>query len=59
MKRVKCVDCTFFRLDDELIPYCLYENECNIENPEDDDYLENRPCFNKCYESLNNNMEVL
>lgn len=53
---VKCTDCQMFRLDDESIPYCAHEDECNIENPEDQDRIENRPMFTKkgetAYESI-------
>lgn len=44
---VKCTDCFYFRLDDENIPYCLYENKCDIENPEDQFNVEFRPYFTK------------
>jgi hypothetical protein len=34
-KHVYCTDCKHFRLCDENIPYCIYEDKCDINNPED------------------------
>ena len=34
-KHVYCTDCINFRLCDENIPYCMFENDCDINNPED------------------------
>lgn len=42
---VYCTNCINFRLDDEGIPYCYYENECNINNCEDSMQLKHRPHY--------------
>lgn len=42
---VYCKNCTHFHLDDENLPYCYYENECNINNFEDSRKLSERPCY--------------
>lgn len=50
-KHVYCVDCIHFRLDDEVIPYCYHEDDCNINNFEDSMVFKDRPC----YEEINVN----
>ena len=42
---VCCMDCIYFRLDDEFIPYCLFEDECDIEDCEDSKPITERPKF--------------
>ena len=37
--------CPYFRLDDEYIPYCLFEDKCDIDDCEDGRPLEDRPCY--------------
>jgi len=43
---VYCTHCKHFRLDDEEIPYCYYEDKCNIKNCEDSMPLIERPYYN-------------
>jgi hypothetical protein len=50
---VYCVNCKWFRLDDEEKPYCYYESECDIWNCEDNRPFKERPKYeeridNKC-----------
>src|SRR5574344_750281 len=43
---VYCTNCKHFRLDDELIPYCPYEEkECDIRNCEDGRPFRERPMY--------------
>ena len=42
---VYCVNCDFFRLCNEGLPYCFYENECNINDCEDSKTIEERPRY--------------
>ena len=42
---VYCVDCKWFRLYDEYIPYCVYETTCEINNCEDSKPFRERPCY--------------
>jgi len=42
---VYCTQCKWFRLDDEEIPYCFWEDECEIGNCEDSMRFEDRPKY--------------
>ena len=42
---VYCTKCKHFRLSDKNIPYCKYENICNINNCEDSLELKDRPYY--------------
>ena len=43
---VYCTRCKHFGLDDDLIPYCIHEHECNIADCEDSaPMLECRPFY--------------
>lgn len=42
---VYCTNCKHFRLDDESIPYCYYENECDINDCEDSKAFKDRPHY--------------
>lgn len=42
---VYCVDCKWFRLCDEGLPYCPFENECDINNCEDGLRRSSRPFY--------------
>ena len=42
---VYCTDCVYFRLDDEFTPYCLFEDECDIEDCEDSRHITERPKY--------------
>lgn len=42
---VYCTKCKWFRLCDEEIPYCLYSNECDIEDCEDSRPYKERPKY--------------
>lgn len=42
---VYCAYCKWFRLDDENIPYCPYELECDIWNCEDSRPFRKRPKY--------------
>ena len=42
---VYCTNCIYFRLDDEFIPYCLFEDECDIEDCEDSRPITERPRY--------------
>jgi len=44
-KYVNCTNCKFFRLCDEGLPYCCYENDCNINDCEDSKTLKERPFY--------------
>ena len=45
---VYCTDCKHFRLDDEEIPYCPYEEkECDIRDCEDSRPFKERPMYEK------------
>lgn len=43
-EHVYCINCFYFRLDDEELPYCVYEDKCDINNCED-----SRPCKERPY----------
>lgn len=45
MEYVYCTECKYFRLDDEYIPYCLFEDKCDIWFYEDGRPLEKRPYY--------------
>lgn len=49
---VYCTKCIYFRLDDEGLPYCLFEDECNINNCEDSMRFEDRPYYKSTQELL-------
>lgn len=34
-KQVYCTDCEYFRLDDEYLPYCPFDDKCDICDCED------------------------
>ena len=38
-------NCRYFRLCDENLPYCMYENKCNINDCEDSKPLKERPYY--------------
>ena len=44
---VYCTHCKHFRLDDEKIPYCPWENRCDINNCEDSKPFSERPYYEK------------
>lgn len=44
-EHVYCTDCKWFRLDDEELPYCVYEDTCNINNCEDSRPFKERPQY--------------
>lgn len=44
-KHVYCTNCFYFRLDDEELPYCVYEDKCNINNCEDSRPFKERPYY--------------
>lgn len=44
-EQVYCTDCKWFRLDDEEIPYCPFEDKCDINNCEDSRSFLDRPCY--------------
>lgn len=44
---VYCTECYYFRLCDEHKPYCIYENKCDINDPEDSKQLKYRPYYEK------------
>lgn len=50
---VYCTQCKWFRLDDEEIPYCPWEDRCEIRNCEDSMRFEDRPYW-EIKETLNN-----
>ena len=45
MEYVYCTNCRHFRLDDEYIPYCPFEDKCDINDCEDSKTLEDRPYY--------------
>jgi len=44
---VYCTNCIYFRLDDEGIPYCPFEDKCNINDCEDSKLFKERPKYIK------------
>ena len=42
---VYCTNCKWFRIDDEDIPYCPFENTCDIGNCEDSMSFADRPRY--------------
>lgn len=46
---VYCVDCKWFRTDDEYKPYCPFEEECDIWNCEDSKPFRERPRYKEKY----------
>jgi len=42
---VYCTNCMHFRLCDEGIPYCYFENNCDINNCEDSVAFMHRPFY--------------
>lgn len=42
---VYCTNCNWFRLCDEGLPYCIFENKCDIKDCEDSKSKEDRPCY--------------
>ncbi|WP_279146686.1 MULTISPECIES: hypothetical protein [Clostridium] len=42
---VYCTHCLYFRLDDEELPYCPYEDNCNINDCEDSMIFKDRPHY--------------
>ena len=46
-QHVYCAECVEFRICDEGLPYCPYEDKCDIKNPEDSRPLRERPCYIK------------
>lgn len=44
---VYCTNCYNFRLDDEELPYCCYENKCDINDCEDGKTLKEKPYYDK------------
>lgn len=44
-KHVYCTRCKHFRLDDEQVPRCPFEDKCNIYNCEDSMRFEDRPYY--------------
>jgi len=46
-EHVYCTQCKWFRLDDEDIPYCPWEDRCEIRNCEDSMQFRDRPYWEK------------
>ncbi len=44
---VYCTNCKWFRIDDNEIPYCPYEDQCDINDCEDSMSLNYRPYFER------------
>lgn len=42
---VYCTHCKWFMMDDEYIPYCLFEDICDITNCEDSMSFTDRPKY--------------
>lgn len=42
---VYCTNCQHFRADDEYLPYCPFEDKCNIWNCEDSKPFRERPRY--------------
>lgn len=42
---VYCTNCFNFRLDDEELPYCCFENKCDINDCEDSKPFKERPYY--------------
>ena len=46
---VFCTKCAHFRLCDESLPYCMYENKCDINDCDDGKLFKDRPYFELSY----------
>jgi hypothetical protein len=46
-EHVYCTNCKHFRLCDENIPYCPFEDVCDINNPDDSVPYKDRSYFEK------------
>ena len=46
-KQVYCTNCVSFRLCDDELPYCMYENKCMITDCEDSRPFIERPYYEK------------
>lgn len=44
---VYCTNCFNFRLDNEELPYCYFENKCDINDFEDSRPFKERPYYEK------------
>ena len=42
---VYCTQCQYFRTDDEHLPYCPFEGECDINDCEDSRPFKDRPRY--------------
>ena len=42
---VYCTDCYYFNVWDEHIPYCIYEDKCNINDCDDSKSKTERPYY--------------
>ena len=51
-EHVYCTDCLHFRLCDEGIPYCPYENKCSINNCDDSEPFYVRPYYEKYIDKM-------
>lgn len=47
LEYVYCTECAHFRLKDEDVPYCEYDDICDISNCVDSKSIENRPYYKK------------
>lgn len=44
-EHVYCTKCIHFRICDEMIPYCIFEDTCDIWDCEDSKSLHERPNY--------------
>ena len=58
-EHVYCTNCLHFRLDDEEIPYCPFEDECDINDCEDSKSYEDRPCYKSEIKDIRTDEELL
>ena len=45
-QRVYCTDCRHFYCEDET-PKCPYSDMCDLDNPEDSEFIMKRPYYNE------------
>ena len=54
MSQVYCTNCRHFYIDEEdFIPKCKHEEECDIRDCEDSRSLEERPCYEERVINMN------
>jgi hypothetical protein len=58
-QHVYCTECVHFRISDEDIPYCKFEDKCDIYDCEDSRPFSERMCYEVRVELLKNAMDEI